>query len=131
MIALFYVIQYLNPEPHLNQTGNTMGDKILHTTDAEFDNDVLGATTPVLVDFWAEWCGPCKMITPILDELADQYAGKIAICKLDVDSNRETAMKYNVRGIPTLMLFNNGAMVDSKVGALSKAQLTEFIDASI
>lgn len=127
MIAPFYANQCIN----LAKWGITMGDKILHTSDAAFDGDVLGATTPVLVDFWAEWCGPCKMIAPILDELADHYDGKVTICKLDVDANRETAMKYNVRGIPTLILFNNGAMVDSKVGALSKAQLTEFIDASI
>lgn len=108
-----------------------MGDKITHTSDAEFDNDVLGATVPVLVDFWAEWCGPCKMIAPLLDEVADLYEGKLKVCKLDVDANQETSMKYNVRGIPTLMLFKDGGLHDTKVGALSKAQLTEFIDAGI
>ena len=105
-----------------------MSDNIVHVTDASFETDVLQSDIPALVDFWAEWCGPCKMIAPILDEVSSEYAGKIKICKVDVDSNPETAAKFNVRGIPTLLVFKNGAVEATKVGALSKGQLTEFVD---
>ena len=108
-----------------------MSENILHLTDADFQNEVADAEGPVLVDFWATWCGPCKMIGPILDELADEYSGKIKICKMDIDSNRETPMKFNVRGIPTLIIFKGGDVESMKVGALSRAQLQEFIDESI
>ena len=99
--------------------------------DANFEELVLKSDKPVLVDFWAEWCGPCKMIAPILDEVSLEYANKVKICKLDVDSNPETAAKFNVRGIPTLLVFKNGAVEATKVGALSKLQLNEFIDGII
>jgi thioredoxin 1 len=105
-----------------------MSDNIIHVTDASFETDVLQSDTPALVDFWAEWCGPCKMIAPILNEIADEYAGKIKICKVDVDSNTESAAKFNVRGIPTLLVFKNGTVEATKVGALSKTQLVEFVD---
>lgn len=108
-----------------------MSNNIVHVSDASFEADVLQSEIPALVDFWAEWCGPCKMIAPILDEIADEYAGKIKICKVDVDSNSETAAKFNVRGIPTLLVFKNGAVEATKVGALSKGQLTEFVDSLI
>src|SRR5690625_2075299 len=103
-------------------------DAIVHVTDASFEDDVLKASQPVLVDFWAAWCGPCKMIAPILDELAGTYEGKIKIAKMDVDANKETPAKFNIRGIPTLIIFKNGEPDSTKVGALSKAQLVEFID---
>ena len=105
-----------------------MSDKIVHVSDASFEADVLQSEIPALVDFWAEWCGPCKMIAPILDEIADEYDGKIKVCKVNVDSNPETAAKFNVRGIPTLLIFKNGVIEATKVGALSKGQLTEFVD---
>ena len=101
---------------------------IKHTTDATFEADVLKSSQPVLVDYWAEWCGPCKMIAPILDEVATSYSGKLQIAKMNVDENRDIPAKFGIRGIPTLMLFKNGELAATKVGAMSKAQLTAFID---
>lgn len=104
---------------------------IKHLSDASFEADVLKASTPVLVDYWAEWCGPCKMIAPILDEVAGTYQGKLQIAKMNVDENREIPAKFGIRGIPTLMIFKNGQLAATKVGALSKAQLTAFIDGNL
>ncbi|MCE2746179.1 MAG: thioredoxin TrxA [Burkholderiales bacterium] len=106
-------------------------DLIKHVSDASFDSDVLKTDGPVLVDYWAEWCGPCKMIAPILDDLSSEYQGKLKIAKMNVDENSETPAKYGIRGIPTLMLFKNGAVVATKVGALSKSQLAAFIDSHL
>jgi thioredoxin 1 len=103
-------------------------DLIKHTSDATFESDVLNAGKPVLVDYWAEWCGPCKMIAPILDEVSESYKDKLQIAKMNVDENREIPSKFGIRGIPTLMLFKDGQLAATKVGALSKAQLTAFID---
>ena len=100
---------------------------IKHTTDATIEADVLKSGTPVLVDYWAEWCGPCKMIAPILDETAKELGGKLQIAKMNVDENREIPARFGIRGIPTLMLFKDGQLAATKVGALSKAQLTAFI----
>ena len=108
-----------------------MSDKIVCTTDGSFDTDVVNNAKPVLVDFWAEWCGPCKMIAPLLDEAADEYADKIDIVKLNVDENPITGAKFGVRSIPTLILFKDGALQAQKLGAMSKSQLAEFIDANI
>ena len=105
--------------------------QIVNVTDSSFDTEVLQSDTPVLVDYWAEWCGPCKMIAPILDEISGEYDGKIKIAKLNIDDNGETPPKYGIRGIPTLMLFKNGNVEATKVGALSKSQLTAFIDSNI
>jgi len=108
-----------------------MSDKIVNVTDASFEDEVLNSDSPVLVDFWAEWCGPCKMIAPLLDIVADEYDGKLKIAKVDIDSNQETPSKFGVRGIPTLLLFKDGAVAATKVGALSKSQLTEFLDLNL
>ncbi len=108
-----------------------MSELIKHTSDASFDADVLKASKPVLVDYWAEWCGPCKMIAPILDEVSKTYDGRVQIAKMNVDENREIPHKYGIRGIPTLMLFKDGQLAATKVGALSKAQLTAFLDGNL
>ena len=104
---------------------------IQHVSDESFDSDVLNSGVPVLVDYWAEWCGPCKVIAPVLEEIASEYDGKIKVCKLDIDANEATPPKYGIRGIPTLMLFKNGNVEATKVGAVSKSQLTAFLDSNI
>ena len=108
-----------------------MSDHIVYITDSTFEQEVLQSQTPVLVDYWAEWCGPCKMIAPILDEVAKEYSGKLKVAKLNIDENAATPPKYGIRGIPTLMLFKNGNVEATKVGALSKSQLSAFIDSNI
>ena len=104
---------------------------IQHVSDSSFETEVLNSDVPVLVDYWAEWCGPCKVIAPVLEEIADEYDGKMKVCKLDIDANEETPPKYGIRGIPTLMLFKNGSVEATKVGALSKSQLTAFLDSNM
>ena len=106
-------------------------DLIKHITDASFEADVLQSAQPVLVDYWAEWCGPCKMIAPILDEVAKDYSGRLNVAKMNVDENRDVPAKFGIRGIPTLMIFKGGQLAATKVGALSKAQLTAFVDANL
>ncbi|WP_373280523.1 thioredoxin TrxA [Iodobacter ciconiae] len=108
-----------------------MSEHIAQVTDATFDAEVLQAQGPVLVDYWAEWCGPCKMITPILEEVGAEYAGRLKVTKLNIDDNQATPPKYGIRGIPTLMLFVGGEVKATKVGALSKSQLTAFLDSNI
>lgn len=108
-----------------------MSEHINYVTDGNFDAEVLQSPTPVLVDYWAEWCGPCKMIAPILDDVAKEYSGKLKVAKLNIDENQDTPAKYGIRGIPTLMLFKGGNVEATKVGALSKSQLTAFIDSNI
>jgi thioredoxin 1 len=107
------------------------GSNTLTFTDAGFDRDVLNSDVPVLVDFWAEWCGPCRMMAPTIDTLATEYAGKVKVGKLDVDSNGQTAMRYNIRGIPTLLLFKNGRVVEQKVGAVGKSEVQKMLDAHV
>ena len=108
-----------------------MSDHIVHTSDSSFEADVLQSDTPVLLDFWAERCGPCKMIAPLLDEAASEYAGKLNIVKVNIDENPNTAQKFGIRSIPTLMLFKDGAPQAQKLGAMSKAQLNEFLDSNL
>jgi thioredoxin 1 len=108
-----------------------VASSIVHTSDANFERDVLKADRPVLLDFWAEWCGPCKMIAPILDEIAKQYKDKIRIAKLNIDENPATPPKFNIRGIPTLILFKNGTVEAQKVGAVTKSQLAAFLDSNL
>lgn len=108
-----------------------MSEHIHYVTDDTFEQEVLQSPTPVLVDYWADWCGPCKMISPILDEVAKEYTGRLKVCKLNIDENQQIPPKYGIRGIPTLMIFKNGNVEATKVGALSKSQLTAFIDSNI
>jgi thioredoxin 1 len=108
-----------------------MTEKIIHVTDDTFEQEVLQSETPVLVDYWAEWCGPCKAVAPVLDQIAEQYAGRLKVAKLNIDENNATPGRYHVRGIPTLMLFKNGSMEAQKVGAVSRTQLSAFIDSNI
>lgn len=108
-----------------------LSDKIVYVSDDTFDEEVLQGDLPVLVDFWAEWCGPCKMIAPILDEISDEYEGRLKVAKLNIDDNPNTPPKFGIRGIPTLMMYKNGQVEATKVGAVSKSQLTAFIDSNI
>lgn len=108
-----------------------MSEHIIHLSDAAFEKEVLQSALPVLVDYWAEWCGPCKMIAPILDDISKEYVGRLKVTKLNIDDNQLTPPKYGIRGIPTLMLFKNGNVEATKVGALSKSQLTAFIDSNL
>lgn len=108
-----------------------MSENITHVTDSSFEEEVLKSDMPVMVDYWAEWCGPCKAIAPVLEEIADEYHGKLIVAEIDVDSNQQTPQKYVVRGIPTLMIFKDGDVIGTKVGQVSKSQLTAFIDSTI
>jgi len=108
-----------------------VSDSIIHVTDANFEAEVLKSADPVLVDYWADWCGPCKMLAPVLDEIASEYAGKVKVAKLNIDENPVTPPRYGIRGIPTLMLFKDGEVEATKIGAVSKSQLTAFIDSNL
>jgi thioredoxin 1 len=108
-----------------------VSERIVHTTDSSFDADVIQSEKPVLLDFWAEWCGPCKMIGPLIDEAADEYADRLAVVKLNIDENPNTPQKFGVRSIPTLMLFKDGAVQAQKLGAMSKSQLVEFLETNL
>ena len=118
-----------NPVRKRNETGRIIvSENITHVTDSNFDQEVLGAEGPVLVDYWAEWCGPCKMIAPIIEDLASEYGEKIKVTKMDIDTNTQTPQQYSIRGIPTLMIFRDGKVQATKVGAMTKGQLKAFVD---
>jgi thioredoxin 1 len=125
------VLPGLFPYPATATLPHTMSDSIQHVSDASFQADVLQSELPVLVDYWAEWCGPCKMVAPLLDEAAAQYQGRLKIAKLNVDENPNSAAQYGIRGIPTLMLFKDGKVATTKVGALSRTQLQAFLDEAL
>jgi len=108
-----------------------VSQQIVHVSDSSFEQDVLKSNVPVLLDFWAEWCGPCKMIAPILDQIATEYAGRVVVAKMNVDENPKTPMKFNVRGIPTLILFKNGLLEGQKIGAVRKADVVAFLDSKL
>jgi thioredoxin 1 len=110
---------------------NTMSNAVIHVTDSDFSKIVLQSESPILVDYWAEWCGPCKQIAPILDEIAEEYTDRITVAKINIDDNPQTPQNYGVRGIPTLMLFKNGEIEATKVGALTKGQLASFLDTNL
>lgn len=120
-----------NTNPELIQRAASETMSIVHITEDTFESEVIKSSTPVLVDFWAEWCGPCKMIAPVLDQVASEYAGKLRVAKVDVDSNQATAMRYGVRSIPTLILFRNGVVEAQHVGMLSKSQLNKLLDGNL
>jgi thioredoxin 1 len=117
--------------PTSKSGASPMSEHVHYISDDSFEQEVLQAGVPVLVDYWADWCGPCKMISPILDEVAKEYSGKLKVCKLNIDENQATPPKFGIRGIPTLMIFKNGNVEATKVGALSKSQLTAFVDSNI
>jgi thioredoxin 1 len=125
------LIRTWRPDFRSARSEESMSENIKHVSDASFESDVLKSGTPVLVDYWAEWCGPCKTIAPILDDVAKDYAGRLTVAKLDIDANPGTPAKYGIRGIPTLILFKDGEIAAQKVGALSKSQLTAFIDSHL
>jgi thioredoxin 1 len=120
-----------NPVSKHDVETNAVSEKIVHVSDDDFENEVLQSSAPVLVDYWAEWCGPCKMIAPVLDEIAAEYDGRVKVAKLNIDDNPNTPPRYGIRGIPTLMLFKDGEVEATKVGAVSKSQLTAFIDSNL
>jgi len=130
-IVIHMLILLNQPGYNVKLRRETLSDNIIHVTDGDFEEKVLNADGPVLIDYWAEWCGPCKMIAPLIHELADEYEGKLTVAKMDIDSNRSTPVNYNIRGIPTMMIFKDGQVQATKVGAVSKGMLTAFVDENI